>query len=197
MERENEVYSARQLAARDTENVVKPDKVTTGSSDVVEPAPAKLHLQVRVNSNKVEEAAATFDIVDPQLSVSRDQPELPPKSLAVTASTFRLAANKPKKGSAQLQDGSRKDNTFPRPVHATEKSFVGVQALKDSLEESLKENNEPKRKQQNRQQPTGRTPFVFQVSFRFLPFLRWKFLQSVDSCFFFTLWRLKGKKEKG
>nr|XP_034192660.1 protein similar-like isoform X1 [Osmia lignaria] len=168
VEREDEVYSARQLAARDTENVVKPDKVNVGSSDVVEPTPAKLHLQLRVNSNKVEEAV-TFDIVDRELSVTVDQqPELPSatfepaKSLPVTASTFRLAANKPKKGSPQLQDGSRKDNTFPRPVHATEKSFVGVQALKDSLEESLKENNEPKRKQQNRQQPTGRTPFVFQ-----------------------------------
>nr|XP_012150065.1 PREDICTED: hypoxia-inducible factor 3-alpha isoform X1 [Megachile rotundata] len=162
VEREDEVYSARQLAARDTETVVKPEKVT-GSSDV---EPAKLQLQVRVNSNKLEETAA-FDAVDQELSVSVGQSELLAgpfecaKPFTVTASTFRLAANKPNKGSAQLQDGSRKDNTFPRPVHATEKSFVGVQALKDSLEESLKENDEPKRKE-SRRQPASRPPFVFQ-----------------------------------
>ncbi|KOC66656.1 Hypoxia-inducible factor 1-alpha, partial [Habropoda laboriosa] len=129
----------------------------------------KPHSVVCVNyvlrrEGNVNEFALT-SVVEPELtlaavSLGRAKP------LTVTSSIFRTADNKPKKKLVQLQDGSRKDNTFPRPVQPTEKSFAGVQALKESLEESLKENSEPKRKQQQTRQQaavsTGRAPFVFQ-----------------------------------
>ncbi|KAG9434019.1 hypothetical protein HZU67_04570 [Apis mellifera carnica] len=165
VEREDEVYSARQLAARDTEKAVKPEQ--PADPILVEPLlTTKLRLRVQVNnnnnnnnnnnkSNKSNLEEATLDGNEERFSL---QPEVDSldraKPLTVTSSTFRAADNKPRRA----QDGSRKDNTFPRPVQSTsEKSFAGVQALKQSLEESIKENNEPRKKQQCR-----RAPFEFQ-----------------------------------
>ncbi|XP_015440217.1 PREDICTED: protein similar isoform X1 [Dufourea novaeangliae] len=180
VEREDEVYSARQLAARDTErnnnnNVVKSKKKVTATvpniGEIISvQQPAKVKLQVRIDAGEQLEEVR-FDAGDHEYASSESAQQQQglferAKPLAVTTSTFRVAAGqKAKKEPVGLQDGSRKDNTFPRPVHDTEKSFVGVQALKESLEESLKENDEPKRRQQNRNQrstPITRTPFVFQ-----------------------------------
>ncbi|XP_076380332.1 HIF-1 transcription factor component sima isoform X1 [Megalopta genalis] len=190
VEREDEVYSVRQQAARDTEpSLVKSEKLVSSSinetaekeqqqqqqqSASQQPAATKLRLQVQVTggtgdtgstgSEDLEERAA----IEPAKSefkscgeaAQKEEPIAaivdPVKPLAVTTSTFRAAVPKPKKEPAGLQDGSRKDNTFPRPVRDAEKSFVGVQALKDSLEESLKENDEPKRKLR------AARPFIFQ-----------------------------------
>ncbi|XP_053984821.1 hypoxia-inducible factor 3-alpha isoform X2 [Hylaeus volcanicus] len=160
VEHEDEVYSARQLAARDTEqqSLVKPEKLVSPSETV---PLTKLQLQVQVETDLEE---VIEDPVDKEYASTRAEEESssPPfkraKPLAVTTSTFRLAGQKAEKEPGRLQDGSRKDNTFPRPVHGTDKSFVGVQALKDSLEESLKENEEPKRKRQT----PARLPFIFQ-----------------------------------
>ncbi|XP_076235560.1 HIF-1 transcription factor component sima [Calliopsis andreniformis] len=159
VEREDEVYSARQLAARDTEkSVVKPEKLAPSSTDAVQPA--KLQLEVQVNAGQdIEEVALDSNDNECLLTVQQ-KPVVTldrAKPLAVTTSTFRAAA--PKKKEPGLQDGSRKDNTFPRPVHVAEKSFVGVQALKESLEESLKENEEPKRKQNTQESPRGTNVF--------------------------------------
>lgn len=181
MEREDEVYSARQLAARDTEKKkpVKPKEPAAAVSGnlVVEPplqTTAKLRIRVQVNSNSNNNNNEKLIGDEQRFSLVAAQPEPTiaasaadrAKPLTVTSSTFRAADNKPRKDLVQPQDGSRKDNTFPRPVHqpTEEKSFAGVQALKESLEESLKENDEPKRNQQCRQQSAAsRAPFVFQV----------------------------------
>lgn len=186
VEREDEVYSARQLAARDTEqslvkseklvsNVVNEANVNETVDDQQPAATTKLCLQVQVtgsNSNEtdVEEPAIEPVRTEHKATEARAQKPIatvldPTKPLTVTTSTFRAAAPKEKKEPGDLQDGSRKDNTFPRPVRDAEKSFVGVQALKESLEESLKANNQPKRKLR----PSRRTtPFIFQVSFTLL-----------------------------
>lgn len=173
------MYSARQLAARDTEKAVKPEE-PAADPILVEPLlTTKLRLRVQVNNNNSSgksnrsnnnlEEATSLDVGNEErFSLSPAQPEIgidsfdrATKPLTVTSSTFRAADNKPRR---LAQDGSRKDNTFPRPVQSTEKSFVGVQALKQSLEESIKENSEPKKKQQCRQQSAGgRAPFEFQV----------------------------------
>lgn len=175
VEREDEVYSARQLAARDSEEAVKPEEKPADTSDVVQLPPlqatTKLRVRVQVNSKKLEDTALEGNQQQLSLPATRSKPATTgssnrAKPLTVTSSIFRAADNKAKKEPVQLQDGSRKDNTFPRPVQSTEKSFVGVQALKESLEESLKENNGPKRKQRCRQQSVAsRAPFVFQVSY--------------------------------
>lgn len=164
MEHEDELYSARQLAARDTEErALRAEKLAPSPTEPVQPA------RIEVNAEG-ELAEVALDLNDNECAALSAQPQKPAatvdraKPLAVTTSTFRAAAPK-KKESAGPQDGSRKDNTFPRPVHATEKAFVGVQALKDSLEESLKENEQPKRKQA-RQETVARAPFIFQVRFR-------------------------------
>ncbi|XP_031848745.2 HIF-1 transcription factor component sima isoform X1 [Nomia melanderi] len=170
VEREDEVYSARQLAARDTEkSLVKPEKkklLPSVCEAAVQPV-TKLRLQVQVTeTGNLEEPA-----VDPPKPKNAQQQQQQrqdhresvdrAKPLAVTTSTFRAAGQGVKKEPAGLRDGSRKDNTFPRPVRDAEKSFVGVQALKESLEESLKENDQPKRKKIN-PRPTNRPPFIFQ-----------------------------------
>ena len=182
VEREDEVYSARQLAARDTDEKKKPvkpkEEPAVSGNLVVEPplqTTAKLRIRVQLNNNNNNNNNNSNKLVDDKQRFSVQTPEPPTtvptsvvadraKPLTVTSSTFRAADNKPRKEPVQPQDGSRKDNTFPRPVQPTEKSFAGVQALKESLEESLKENDEPKRNQQCRQQSAAsRAPFVFQV----------------------------------
>ncbi|XP_076667210.1 HIF-1 transcription factor component sima isoform X2 [Andrena cerasifolii] len=157
VEHEDELYSARQLAARDTEkSALRAEKLAPSPTEPpVQPARIEVNAEdelaeVALDLNDNESAALSAQPQKPAATVDRAKP------LAVTTSTFRAAA--PKKESAGPQDGSRKDNTFPRPVHATEKAFVGVQALKDSLEESLKENEQPKRKQET----VARAPFIFQ-----------------------------------
>ncbi|CAL7951157.1 unnamed protein product [Xylocopa violacea] len=151
VEHEDEVYSARQLAVRDTENAVKSEEPVE-SNELVEPPPVRtqIKLQVLVNASKLGE--------EQRCSLPAAKPEL------LAADSLTVGNEPTKKEPAQLRDGSRKDNTFPRPVQTPEKSFVGVQALKESLEESLKENDEPKRKQQCRQPSSAgtRVPFVFQ-----------------------------------
>ncbi|XP_076756551.1 HIF-1 transcription factor component sima [Xylocopa sonorina] len=164
VEHEDEVYSARQLAVRDNEEAVKSEEPVE-TIELVEPTPVRtqIKLQVLVNASKLgEEQRCSLPIAKPE-SIDADSQLTIPNDVPV-AVVFPVSANEStKKEPAQLRDGSRKDNTFPRPVQTPEKSFVGVQALKDSLEESLKENNQPKRKQQCRQSPaSGRVPFVFQ-----------------------------------
>ncbi|CAK9813264.1 Hypoxia-inducible factor 1-alpha [Anthophora quadrimaculata] len=169
VEREDEVYSARQLAARDTEEkAVKPEEEPAANTGVA----VEIELQLQVTTNSDLEEGGYDTSKSEEFALSSVEPELTTvasldraKPLTVTSSIFRTADNISKKKPVQLQDGSRKDNTFPRPVQPTEKSFVGVQALKESLEESLKENSEPKQKQETRQQASSascRPPFVFQ-----------------------------------
>ncbi|XP_076656924.1 HIF-1 transcription factor component sima isoform X2 [Halictus rubicundus] len=183
VEREDEVYSARQLAARDTEeSLVKQEKVVSSVvneanvdetvNDQRPAATTKLCLQVHVTGSNSDNNDYQTGVEEPAIEPihteykSEDLPREPiavaldpTKPLTVTTSTFRAAAPKGEKEPEGLQDGSRKDNTFPRPVRDAEKSFVGVQALKESLEESLKENDQPKRKLR----PSRRTtPFIFQ-----------------------------------
>ncbi|XP_017879539.1 hypoxia-inducible factor 1-alpha isoform X2 [Ceratina calcarata] len=153
VEREDEVYSVRQLAARETEaKAVKPKKSEK----------RQIHVQIQVKLNTEKFVEDEFEDEELQeCSLPTVKPELIPKTLdpvQSATSTDYGPASKPKKKLVQLQDGSRKDSTFPRPVQPSEKSSIGVQALKDSLEESLKENSEPLPK---RAASTPK-PFVFQ-----------------------------------
>ncbi|XP_043254659.1 protein similar-like [Colletes gigas] len=169
VEHEDEVYSVRQLAARDTErNVVKSEKpVDAKSISRNTGQPSKLQLRVQVRSKKLVEVgldsseneySSSSNAVEEKSSSTFDRA----KPLTVTTSTFRATGQKAEKESVRVQDGSRKDNTFPRPVHDTEKFFVGVEGAEDSVQESVKENEEPKRKQQNRNRAACRAPFIFQ-----------------------------------
>lgn len=145
IEHEDEVYSVRQLAARDSGAELKSERSlptlvpTSGSGSKKGPIV------------KDEEISAKESITADDDSKSDDRP------LAVTASIFRSANG--------AKDDLRKDSDLPRPLQE-EKAFV--QALKDSLEESIKEsvkeNNEPVAAERQDCRPAFvRTPFIFQV----------------------------------
>lgn len=149
IEHEDEVYSVRQLAARDSgTDLVKierplPVLVPTSGGAVSTTDSSQVSL------NDEEEILAEESAVDDE-SRSEDRP------FAVTASVFRSSADR-KSG---CEDDLRKDGALPK--HVQEKAFV--QALKESLEESikesLKENAEPVA---DRQPLAKKAPFIFQV----------------------------------
>lgn len=152
VEHKDEVCSARQLAARDSDaDLVKIDRslpvlVPTGGG-VVSTTESS---QVSLNE---EETVTDESAVDE--SRNDDRP------FAVTASIFRSADAK-----SGCKDDSKRDGSLPK--HA-QKEKVFVQALKGSLEasikESLKENDEPAvvDRQDCRQSLAKKTPFIFQV----------------------------------
>jgi len=152
VEHEDEVYSVRQLAARDSDaDLVKierplPVLVPTGGG-AVSTADSS-----RVSLNDEEETVAAESAVNE--SRNDDRP------FAVTASIFCSADVK-----SGCKDDAKKDSSFPK--HAQKEVFV--QALKESVEasikESLKENDEPAAvdRQDCRQSLAKKTPFIFQV----------------------------------
>lgn len=137
IEHEDEIYSVRQLAARDSgTDFVKPEK----SLATVATRPTSDSCQVLTDDEISKESA-----VDDE-SRGDDRP------LAVTASIFR---------SANGRDDTRKDDAFLK--QAQEKKSC-VRILKDlSINESLKENDEPTTDRQNCRPAVARTPFIFQV----------------------------------
>ncbi|XP_011874728.1 PREDICTED: protein similar isoform X2 [Vollenhovia emeryi] len=150
IEHEDEVYSVRQLAARDSDadlvKIEKPLPVLVPAGGAVSTADPG---QVSLND---EEALAEEPAVDK--SRSEDRP------FAVTALIFRSADEK-----GDCENDSRKDGALPK--HAQEeKAFV--QALKESLEESIKEslqeNDEPAavNRQDCRQFLAKKTSLIFQ-----------------------------------
>ncbi|XP_011696892.1 PREDICTED: uncharacterized protein LOC105455341 [Wasmannia auropunctata] len=154
IEHEDEVYSVRQLAARDSDaDLVKierplPVLVPTGPPRSISTTDSN---QVSLTNDEEEIPPAEESAVDDE---SNDRP------FAVTASIFRSVDVK-----AGCKDDSRKDDALPK--HAQEeKAFV--QALKESLEESikesLKENDEPAavNRLNCRQSFAKKTPFIFQ-----------------------------------
>lgn len=148
IEHEDEVYSVRQLAARDSDaDLVKierplPVLVPTGSGAVSATDSSQVSLNDE-EETRAEESAAVDDE-----SRNDDRP------FAVTASIFHSAGGK------DDRNESRKDSALPK--HAQEeKAFV--QALKESLEESikesLKENDEPAAVDRQDRRRSGLSPF--------------------------------------
>lgn len=147
VEHEDEVYSVRQLAARDSDAELKSART----------------LPTLVPSDSGSKKKGPIVLEDEQISVEEptavdDESRNDDLPLAVTASIFRSAS-----GKDDRKNDLRKD--LPRPVQE-EKAFV--QALKESLEESikesLKENNEPVTAERQDCRPAfARTPFIFQV----------------------------------
>jgi len=151
IEHEDEVYSVRQLAARDSgADLVKSERTLPALVPIGGAGPAESARQVVLNEEEVPEEETADTLGLDEESKGEDRP------LAVTASIFRSADEK--------NERKHKD-VLPRPIQ--EKAFV--QALKDSLEESikesLKENDKPTQERQDCR-PLARTPFVFQVSLR-------------------------------
>lgn len=145
LEHEDEVYSVRQLAACDSgADFVKSERslltpVTTGAIK-----PTSDSCQVVLNDDK--KISARELVIDDE-SRSDDRP------LAVTASIFRSANGK---------DDAQKDDDFSK--QAQEKK-TSVRILKESINESLKENDEPAAADRHNccRPPFARTPFIFQV----------------------------------
>ncbi|XP_011644069.1 uncharacterized protein LOC105431526 isoform X1 [Pogonomyrmex barbatus] len=153
VEHEDEVYSVRQLAARDTGvDLVKPERplpVLVPTATAVSTTDSS---QVSLNDEEEipAEESATVDDESPR---SDDRP------LAVTASIFR-----PRDVARGCDnDDSRKDDALPRQAQE-EKAFA--RALKESLEESLKENDDPATIDRQNCRPLSlakkKLPFVFQ-----------------------------------
>jgi len=149
VEREDEVYSVRQLAARDSGTELKSER----SLPTLVPRSGSESKKGPIVLEDEEISAKESTAIDDE-SRNDDRP------LAVTASIFRST-----NGKDDRKNGSRKDSDLPRPVQE-EKAFV--QALKESLEESikesLKENNESVTAERQDCRPAFvRTPFVLQV----------------------------------
>lgn len=144
------MYSVRQQAARDSgTDLVNTERplsvlVPTGGGAVSTTDSSQVSL------DDEEEIPVEESAVDDE-SKSDDRP------FAVTASIFRTVD-----GKSDCKDDLRKDDALPKDAQE-EKAFV--QALKESLEESLKENNEPAviDRQDCRQSFAKKTPFIFQV----------------------------------
>lgn len=143
IEHEDEIYSVRQLAARDSgADFVKSEKslvtpVTTAATRLTSDS-----CQVVLSDDELSKESAVDDE-----SKGDDRP------LAVTASIFR---------SANGRDDAQKDDVFPK--QAQEKKTC-VRILKEPINESLKENDEPTvaGPQNSCQSAVVRTPFIFQV----------------------------------
>ncbi|XP_019887026.1 hypoxia-inducible factor 1-alpha isoform X1 [Ooceraea biroi] len=152
VEHEDEVYSVRQLAARDSGvDLVKSERTLPALVPIEGAGPVDSTRQVVLDEEVPGEDAANSSVDDE--SKGEDRP------LAVTASIFHSAGGKDEQ---ERKDGSGQDNVLPRPIQ--EKAFV--QALKESLEESikesLKENDEPAPGKRQNCRSLARTPFVFQ-----------------------------------
>lgn len=145
LEHEDEVYSVRQLAARDSgADFVKSERslLTPVATGAIEPT--SVSCQVVLND---DEKISTKELAVDDESRSDDRP------LAVTASIFRSANGK---------DDTRKDDDLPKQA---QKKKTSVRILKESINESLKENDEPAAAdRQNCCRPAfAKTPFIFQV----------------------------------
>ncbi|KAL6444881.1 hypothetical protein ACFW04_002123 [Cataglyphis niger] len=141
LEHEDEVYSVRQLAACDSgADFVKSERslLTPVATGAIKPTSDLCH--VVLNDDK--KISAKELVIDDE-SRSDDRP------LAVTASIFRSANGK---------DDTRKDDDFSK--QAQEKK-TSVRILKESINESLKENDEPADRH-NCCRSFARTPFIFQ-----------------------------------
>ncbi|XP_029661512.1 uncharacterized protein LOC115234518 isoform X2 [Formica exsecta] len=144
LEHEDEVYSVRQLAARDSgADFVKSERslLTPVATGAIEPTSDSC--QVVLND---DEKISTKELAVDDESRSDDRP------LAVTASIFRSANGK---------DDTRKDDDLPKQA---QKKKTSVRILKESINESLKENDEPvAADRQNCCRPAfAKTPFIFQ-----------------------------------
>lgn len=178
IEHEDEVYSDRQLAGRDSADPVKSEKSLPAL--VPTAGPTALHDDDDDNNDKKEDAVPADVVAEQPAIVDDDTPRKSdrdrPRPLAVTASIFQRSSN----GNDCCKNGSRKDNALPKPLQ-DEKAFVGVRALKESLEESIKEwkeNDEPAaaERQEDCRPSFASTPFVFQVMTDILCISRKKWL---------------------
>ncbi|XP_043665464.1 endothelial PAS domain-containing protein 1 isoform X2 [Vespula pensylvanica] len=150
VECEDEVYSVRQLVARDSEKTVKSEplqKIVIVETPPLESATLEVSPKPEILQN-VENVVAP--IVPLQEQNRNDRPQ------AVTASIFRPAASlsnqETKKESDKIFEGNSRKPTV------SGKSSFPVQAPKKILEEvALKENDQPKKRRQS-----GRTEFIFQ-----------------------------------
>ncbi|KYQ50321.1 Hypoxia-inducible factor 1-alpha [Trachymyrmex zeteki] len=107
----------------------------------------------QVSLNDEEKIPVEESTVDDE-SRSDDRP------FAVTASIFHSIDDK-----SDCKDDSQKDGALPKRAQK-EKAFVFLEkALKESLEESIKENNVPATV--NRQSFVKKAPFIFQIIFGF------------------------------
>ncbi|XP_012535066.1 protein similar isoform X2 [Monomorium pharaonis] len=149
IEHEDEVYSVRQLAARDSgADLVKVER----------PLPALVPTGGPGAVSTTDSSDVSLDDEEGKLVIDETRSDDQP--FTVTASIFRSAD-----GKSDCKDDLRKDDALPK--HAQEeKAFV--QALKESLEESikesLKENDDPAPvdRQNCRQSFAKKTPFIFQ-----------------------------------
>ena len=152
IEHEDEVYSVRQLAARDNDaNLVKIEKplpvLVPADSSAVSTTDSS-----QVSLNDEEKIPEELNVDDE--SRSDDRP------FAVTASIFRSIDEK-----NDCKDDSQKDGALPKHAQK-EKAFVFLEkALKESLEESIKENDVPATV--NQQSFAKKTPFILQVRLYF------------------------------
>jgi len=150
VEHEDEVYSVRQLAARDSGTGLKSGEEKSLPTLVPRSGSGSKKGPIVLEDEEISAKDSTVD----------DESRNDDRPLAVTASIFRSANGK----DDDCKNDSRKDNDLPRPVQE-EKAFV--QALKESLEESikesLKENNEPATVERQNCRSFARTPFIFQV----------------------------------
>lgn len=143
IEHEDEIYSVRQLAARDSgTDFVKSEKSLVAPVTTAAARSTSDSCQVVLSDDEISKESA----VDDELR-GDDRP------LAVTASIFR---------SANGRDDTQKDDAFPKL--AQEKKTC-VRILKEPINESLKENDEPTvvDPQNCCQSAVVRTPFIFQV----------------------------------
>ncbi|XP_050444881.1 uncharacterized protein LOC126848222 isoform X2 [Cataglyphis hispanica] len=141
LEHEDEVYSVRQLAACDSgADFVKSERslLTPVATGAIKPMSDSC--QVLNDDKKI---SAKELVIDDE-SRSDDRP------LAVTASIFRSANGK---------DDTRKDDDFSKQ---TQEKKTSVRILKESINESLKENDEPADRHNCCRPPFAKTPFIFQ-----------------------------------
>ncbi|XP_012057137.1 PREDICTED: uncharacterized protein LOC105620242 [Atta cephalotes] len=147
IEHEDEVYSVRQLAARDNDaNLVKIEKplpvLVPADSSAVSTTDSS-----QVSLNDEERIPEELNVDDE--SRSDDRP------FAVTASIFHSIDKK-----NDCKDDSQKDGALPKHAQK-EKAFVFLEkTLKESLEESIKENDVPATV--NQQSFAKKTPFILQ-----------------------------------
>lgn len=164
VEREDEVYSVRQLVARESVKAVKSEPV---QNVLVVESPPLLESPIletsQESSDTLRNESSLPTILPLQEQNRNDRPQ------AVTASIFRSAASvsseETKKESGKLFETPKKDQAFPPgsgiPVVSSGKSCFSVQPPKKSLEEStLKENDQPKQRTDRRQ--ASRPEFIFQ-----------------------------------
>ncbi|XP_070522576.1 uncharacterized protein Sima isoform X2 [Cardiocondyla obscurior] len=149
IEHEDEVYSVRQLAARDSgADLVKIERPLPVPVPAGGGASTTDSSQVSLNNEK--ETLAEKAVVDDE---SRDDD----RPFAVTASIFRPADQK-----SGCKDDPPKDPALPKKKLFAQEEKAFVQALKESLEESIKESLKENDQPNCRQSLAKKTPVVFQ-----------------------------------